>query len=49
MEPLSRALEVVYNFQPLEINSERALTLAVHWQSRLADTKATRTLVLFYL
>ena len=28
-----RASEVVSSFQPLEFNSERALTLAVHWQT----------------
>ena len=32
------ALEVVSTFQPLKINSERALTPATHWQSRLAAT-----------
>ena len=37
-----RVLEVVSNFQPLKVNSERALTPAVHWQSRLADTVRMR-------
>ena len=32
------ALEVVSKSQPLKLNSERALTPAVCWQIRLADT-----------
>ena len=33
-----RALEVVSTFQPLKFNSERALTPAIHWQSRFVGT-----------
>ena len=32
------AVEVVSKSQPLKLNSERALTPAVHWHIRLADT-----------
>ena len=32
------AVEVVSKYQPLKLNSERALTPAVHWHIRLADT-----------